>query len=421
MFIPKSDFLRESQARGLFHQATDIEALDAQMLKGPVTAYLGFDATAQSLHVGNLVQIMRLRLLQRTGHKPIVLMGGGTSRIGDPSGKDEARKMLTDEEVAANLLSIKTIFQRYLTFGDGPQDAHMVNNADWLNALNYLEFLRDYGPLFSINRLMSFDSVRLRLEREQPLSFLEFNYMILQAYDFLELKRRYNVTLQLGGADQWGNIISGVDLIRRLERTESYGLTSPLIMTSSGAKMGKTAQGAVWLNAQQLSPFDFWQFWRNAHDADTGKFLRMFTDLPLSEIVKLEALQGQELNEAKKVLADEATRMCHGAEAMAEARKTAETLFEGTGESSNDMDLVTVEIARAEAKQGVSLIDLLTTSKLAFSKGEARRLIRGQGARLNDLPIEDENFIVPVEAFKDKDYIKISAGKKRHAFIKLKN
>ena len=297
-FQPQSDFLRETQSRGFFHQATDLETLDQKMSQGIVLGYLGFDATAKSLHVGNLVQIMRLRLLQRTGHKPIVLMGGGTSRVGDPSGRDETRKILTDAQIDENLMSIKKIFARYLKFGDGPTDAVMVNNAEWLNGINYLNFLRDYGRHFSINRMMSFDSVRIRLEREQPLSFLEFNYMILQAYDFLELKRRYNVTLQLGGADQWGNIVSGVDLVRRVERSETFGLTSSLITTSTGAKMGKTAQGAVWLNADQLPVFDFWQFWRNTHDQDVGKFLRMFTDLSLSDILKLETLKGQEINEA---------------------------------------------------------------------------------------------------------------------------
>jgi tyrosyl-tRNA synthetase len=422
MFKPKSDFLRETIARGFFHQATDLESLDAQMSKNEVIAYLGFDATAKSLHVGNLVQIMRLRLLQRTGHKPIVLMGGGTTRVGDPSGKDEMRKVLSEEEITANLDSMEKIFARYLTFGQGATDALMVNNALWLNELNYLDFLRDYGRHFSINRMMTFDSIRLRLEREQPLSFLEFNYMILQAYDFLELRKRYDVTLQLGGADQWGNIVSGVDLIRRVQRSESFGLTSPLITTASGAKMGKTAQGAVWLNEQQLSTFDFWQFWRNTHDADVGKFLRMFTDLSLTEIAKLEELQGQELNEAKKILADEATRLCHGEEAVSEARKTSTTLFDAqhTG-SLTEVSLPTLDIEREQVKAGISLVDLFRSTGLVPSNGEARRLIRGQGARLNDEPVTDENYKVTLREFEETTCLKLSAGRKRHALVKLRD
>ncbi|MBL9029804.1 MAG: tyrosine--tRNA ligase [Caedimonas sp.] len=421
MFNPKSDFLRETLERGFFHQATDLESLDNQLLKGPVIAYLGFDATAKSLHVGNLVQIMRLRLLQRTGHKPIVLMGGGTTRVGDPSGKDEMRKVLSDEEIHTNLASMKQIFARYLKFGTGPTDALMINNAEWLNDLNYLDFLRNYGRHFSINRMMTFDSVRLRLERKQSLSFLEFNYMILQAYDFLELKRRYGVTLQLGGADQWGNIVSGVDLVRRTERKESFGLTSPLITTASGAKMGKTVQGAVWLNAQQLPIFDFWQFWRNTHDADVGKFLRMFTDLPLEEIIKLEMLQGQELNDAKKILADEVTRLCHGEHAVSESRKTAESLFERhTPSSVEGVSLPIFDIDPETAKSGLGLLELFKSTGLVPSNGEARRLIRGYGARLNDEIITDESRKVTLEEFGDTGHIKLSAGKKRHILLKLK-
>ncbi|MGI4851270.1 MAG: tyrosine--tRNA ligase [Janthinobacterium lividum] len=417
-YTPQSDFIRETQARGFFHQATDLETLDQKMSQGIVLGYLGFDATAKSLHVGNLVQIMRLRLLQRTGHKPIVLMGGGTSRVGDPSGRDETRKVLTDAQIDENLISIKKIFARYLTFGDGPTDAVMVNNAQWLNDLNYLDFLRDYGRHFSINRMMSFDSVRLRLEREQPLSFLEFNYMILQAYDFLELKRRYNVTLQLGGADQWGNIVSGVDLVRRTERAETYGLTSSLITTSSGAKMGKTAQGAVWLNAEQLTVFDFWQFWRNTHDQDVGKFLRMFTDLSISKISKLEALQGQDINEAKKILADEATRLCHGEDNLSLAQNAAQSFFEGQGSTDNS-SLPTFDITQVQIESGLTIIDLFKLSGLTTSNGETRRLIQGKGARLNDQLIEDELYKITLDDFQNQKSAKISMGKKRHLMINV--
>ncbi len=413
--------MRETIARGFFHQATNLEELDNEMHKGPIVAYLGFDATAKSLHVGNLVQIMRLRLLQRTGHKPIVLMGGGTTRIGDPSGKDEMRQVLSEEEIAINLNCIKEIFSRYLKFGEGPNDALMVNNIEWLNDLNYLDFLRDYGSHFSINRMMSFDSVRLRLERQQPLSFLEFNYMILQAYDFLELKRRYGVTLQLGGADQWGNIVSGIDLIRRKERCESFGLTSPLITTASGAKMGKTAQGAVWLNAQQLSSFEFWQFWRNVHDKDVGRFLRLFTDLSLDEISKLESLQDQELNEAKKILANEATRLCHGEEAVTNARKASSILFEDSTALMNEASLPTLNLERDKIKAGISILELLKSLNLVSSNSEARRLIRAQGARLDGETVTNENLKLMLNDFKDKTTLKLSAGKKHHALIKIKD
>ncbi len=417
-FIPQSDFLRETIERGFFHQATNAEELDHKMSQGIVIGYLGFDATAQSLHVGNLVQIMRLRLLQRTGHKPIVLMGGGTSRVGDPSGRDETRQLLTENQIEDNIASIKKIFARYLTFGEGPTDAMIVNNAEWLNELNYLNFLRDYGKHFSINRMMSFDSVRLRLEREQPLSFLEFNYMILQAYDFLELKQRYQVALQLGGADQWGNIVSGVDLIRRVEREDGYGLTSSLITTSTGAKMGKTAQGAVWLNAEQLSVFDFWQFWRNTHDADVGKFLRMFTDLPLTEIVKLEALEGREINEAKKILADEATRLCHGEENLAAAQGAARSFFEENN-LLDDKNLPTFELSQSQLEGGINILDIFKLSGLTASNGETRRLIQGKGARMNDQVIQDENLKLTSSDFNDQNSLKLSAGKKRHLMVKL--
>ena len=417
-FHPRSDFLHQTQERGFYYQATDLETLDDKMSKGIVLGYLGFDATAKSLHVGNLVQIMRLRLLQRTGHKPIVLMGGGTSRIGDPSGRDETRKILTEQQIEENLISIKKIFARYLTFGNGPTDAIMVNNAEWLNEINYLDFLRDYGRHFSINHMMSFDSVRLRLERQQPLSFLEFNYMILQAYDFLELKRRYDVILQLGGADQWGNIVSGVDLVRRVERAETFGLTSSLITTSSGAKMGKTAQGAVWLNASELSVFDFWQYWRNTHDNDVGKFLRMFTDLQISEILKLERLQGQEINEAKKILADEATRLCHGDDNLAQARTVVSSFFEGQGSLEGNA-LPTYDLTHQQIENGLSILDLFKLSGLTTSNGETRRLIQGNGARLNDQLIEDEQHKITLTDFQNQKTLKISMGKKRHSMIKL--
>jgi tyrosyl-tRNA synthetase len=412
---PKSDFLRTIVGRGYMHQCTDIEALDGEMAKGtPVAAYIGFDATADSLHVGSLVQIMMLRQLQKTGHKPVVLMGGGTSRIGDPSFRDEARKLLSDEDIARNLEGIKRVFGKYLTFGDGPTDAVMVNNADWLDRLEYISFLRDYGRHFSINRMLSFDSVKIRLDREQSLSFLEFNYMILQAYDFVELWRRGGVQLQMGGSDQWGNIVNGIELGRRVEDASLFGLTSPLITTASGAKMGKTANGAVWLNDDRLSPYDFWQFWRNTEDADVGRFLRLFTELPLDEIARLESLQGAEINEAKKVLAFEATRLCHGADAATEAAETARRTFE---EGATAEGLPTVEIPQAQLAAGLPAYEALRLAGLAPSIGEARRLIKGGGARLNDAAISDENATLS-PADLAKGVVKLSAGKKRHALLK---
>ncbi|MBN9413451.1 MAG: tyrosine--tRNA ligase [Candidatus Paracaedimonas acanthamoebae] len=414
-----SEFLKESHARGFIHQGTDLEGLDQLLSSQTVIAYLGFDATAKSLHVGNLVQIMRLRLLQRSGHKPIVLMGGGTTRIGDPSGKDEMRQVLDETKIAENLESIKKIFAKYLTFGDGPTDAVMVNNADWLNSLNYLDFLRDYGRHFSINRMLTFDSVRQRLEREQSLSFLEFNYMILQAFDFLELHRRYGIKLQMGGADQWGNIISGVDLIRRLTQQEAFGLTSPLITTASGAKMGKTAQGAIWLEANLLSPYNFWQYWRNTADGDVGRFLRLFTDLPLTEIERLEKLKDAEINEAKKILADETTKLCHGENAVLEARKIAANLFENPEGNLSASAIPTILIDENLFSQGLPIYEALRLGGLAESNGEARRLIRGGGARIDDQPIENESLSLNLGDLKDKDYFKLSAGKKRHVLLKL--
>jgi len=413
--MAKSAFIERVVARQYMHQCTDLEGLDALAAAGPVPAYVGYDATGPSLHVGHLLSIMMLRTLQRTGHKPIVLMGGGTTKVGDPSGKDEARKMLTVEQVQANLDSIKKSFSNYLTFGDGPTDAVMVNNADWLDQLQYIDFLRDYGRHFSVNRMLSQDSVRMRLEREQPLSFLEFNYMVLQAYDFMELGRRQGCRLQMGGSDQWGNIIQGVELGRRASGAELFGLTCPLITTSSGAKMGKTAQGAVWLNADMLSPYDFWQFWRNTEDADVGRFLRLFTDLPLDEIARLEALQGSEINEAKKILANEATSLAHGAEAAMAASETARLTFEQgtTGDA-----LPQIDVAQSDLGRGLPVYELFVRAGLATSNGEARRLIKQGGARLNDQAVTDEQASVTLKAVNSEGVIKLSAGKKRHALVR---
>jgi len=401
----RSDLLQLLGTRGYIHQITDPEGLDALAGKEIVPGYIGFDATAPSLHVGSLVQIMMLRRLQQAGHKPIVLMGGGTTKIGDPSGKDESRKLLTDETIAANIASIRTVFEQFLTFGDGPTDAVMVNNDDWLSALNYIPFLRDMGTHFTINRMLTFDSVRLRLEREQPLTFLEFNYMILQAYDFLELSRRRACRLQMGGSDQWGNIVNGIELARRVDGTSVYGLTTPLITTADGGKMGKTAAGAVWLNADQLRPYDYWQFWRNTQDADVGRFLRLFTDLPLDEIARLEALQGSEINEAKKILADAATALAHGPGAAEEAAETARKTFE---EGAAGEALPTFSVPSGE----IGLVDALLGLGLAASKGEARRLIAGGGARIDGEKAADEGTVVVVT-----DQVRISAGKKKHGIL----
>lgn len=411
----KSDFISKLVERQYLHQCTDIEALDAKAAGGPVAAYIGFDCTAPSLHVGSLVPIMLLRLFQQTGHKPIVLMGGGTTKVGDPSGKDDQRKLLDDAAIAANMAGIKSVFEKFLTFGDGPTDAVMVNNADWLENLNYVSFLRDYGRHFTINRMLSFDSVKLRLDREQPLTFLEFNYMILQAYDFLELANRHSVSLQMGGSDQWGNIINGVELGRRVAEKQLYGLTTPLLTTASGAKMGKTADGAVWLNEDALSAYDYWQYWRNCEDADVGRFLRLFTEMPIEEIERLEKLEGAEINDAKKMLADEATRLCRGDAAAELARSTAETTFEqgGMGE-----DLPSVDIARAELDTGIGVLAAFTMAGLSTSNGEARRLIRGGGAKVNDQAVSDEKANISSEHINSDGVIKLSAGKKRHALIK---
>jgi len=411
----ESGFMREATERGFVFQCTDTEALDAAFRDGVVTAYIGFDCTADSLHVGSLVQIMILRLLQRHGHRPLVLMGGGTTRIGDPSGKDESRQLLTDEQIAANMAGIRRCFDPFLRFGDGPSDAIMADNGDWLNALGYIPLLRDVGTHFTVNRMLSFDSVRIRLDREQPLSFLEFNYMILQSYDFRELNRRHGVTLQIGGSDQWGNIVCGMELTRRTDGKAVHGLTTPLITTASGAKMGKSAQGAVWLTRDRLAPYDYWQFWRNTEDADVGRFLRLFTDLPLPEIARLEKLGGAEINEAKKVLATEATRLAHGADDAADAAETARLAFE-EGEAADT--LPGVDIARVELEAGIPAFRLFALAGLAASNGEARRLIRGGGARINDAPVRDEGLTVTVADLQD-DAIKLSAGRKHHRLVRV--
>ena len=413
----KSEFLRVAHERGFVHQGTDMEALDALAAgEGPVRGYIGFDCTAPSLHAGSLVSIMLLRLFQNTGHKPIVLMGGGTTKVGDPSGKDEARKLLSDNDIAANMAGIKDVFAKFLTFGDGPTDAIMVNNADWLDGLAYVPFLRDYGRHFSVNRMLGFDSVKLRLEREQPLSFLEFNYMILQAYDFLELARRHDCRLQMGGSDQWGNIVGGVDLGRRMESLELFGLTTPLLETSSGAKMGKTADGAVWLNEDMLSAYDYWQYWRNTEDADVGRFLRLFTELPQGEITRLEALEGEEINDAKKILADEATKLCHGPKAAQAAAETAKKTFE---EGTQGDALPAIEVARSALENGIPAFELFQQAGLAASKSEARRLIKGGGGRLNDAPIGIETQAITAADADAGGVIKLSAGKKRHALVRV--
>lgn len=411
------DFLREARTRGFVHQVTDEDGLSSALAKNaPLPAYVGFDCTADSLHVGHLLSIMLLRLLQRHGHKPIVLMGGGTTKIGDPSGKDEQRKLLDDDEIAANMAAIKEVFRRFLTFGDGPSDAVMVNNDDWLRELRYIPFLRDYGRHFSINRMLTFDSVRLRLEREQPMTFLEFNYMVLQAYDFVELWRNHGCRLQMGGSDQWGNILNGVELARRVEGAELFGLTCPLLTTASGQKMGKTAAGAVWLNEKNLSNHDYYQYWRNTDDADVGRFLRLFTELPLSRIEALERLRGADINEAKKTLAFEATRLCRGEQAAEAAAETARQVFEEQGRGD---DLPRVSIPRAKFGTGVPAYELLREAGLARTNGEARRLIQGGGARVNDQRIEDPYAIVGLNDVDKEGVIKLSAGRKRHALVQI--
>ncbi|TXL72613.1 tyrosine--tRNA ligase [Vineibacter terrae] len=411
----KSEFMRTVHARGMVHQCSDAERLDELLATGPRVAYIGFDCTADSLHVGHLLQIMLLRWWQKTGHKPIALMGGGTTKIGDPSGRDETRQLLTDEQIVANMASIKGTFANYLTFGDGATDAVMANNADWLDTLLYIPLLRDVGRHFSVNRMLTMDSVRLRLERDQPLTFLEFNYMILQSYDFVELWKRHLCMVQMGGSDQWGNIVMGADLGRRMAGAELFALTSPLLATSSGAKMGKTAAGAVWLNGSRLSTYDFWQYWRNTEDADVGRFLRLFTELPLEEVARLEALGGAEINEAKKILATEVTGLCHGKVAAAQAAETARQTFE---QGTLAADLPTVEIARARLQAGVPAFELFAEAGLADSKGEARRLIKGGGARVNDAAVTSETQPVSLTDTGADGRIKLSAGKKRHALVR---
>lgn len=407
----KSEFLNVLSERGFVHQISDAEGLDAAAAKGPISGYIGFDATASSLHAGSLVQIMMLRWMQKTGHRPITLMGGGTTKIGDPSFKDESRKLLTVEQINANLNGIKQVFSKFLTFGAGPTDAIMVNNADWLDHLNYIDFLRDYGVHFTINRMLSFDSVKLRLDREQPLTFLEFNYMILQAYDFLELSRRNSCILQMGGSDQWGNIVNGMELGRRVDGTQLYALTSPLLTTSSGAKMGKTAAGAVWLNADLLSPYDYWQYWRNAEDADVGRFLKLYTELPLAEVERLAALGGAEINEAKKVLANEATAMLHGRAAAEDAAETARRTFE-EGESAEGLPRVGLDLAG-----GVGLLAAIVAAGFASSNGEARRHIQGGAIRVNDDVVRDEKLRLDASHANSSGAIKLSMGRKKHALL----
>ncbi len=400
----KSDLLNLLHSRGYIHQVTDAEGLDALAAKEIVPGYVGFDATAPSLHVGHMIQMMLLRRLQQAGHKPIVVVGGGTTKVGDPSGRDESRKLMTEETIQANIASIRPVFERVLRFDESETGAIMVNNDDWLGRLGYIELLRDVGPHFTINRMLTFDSVRMRLEREQPLTFLEFNYMIMQAYDFMELNRLHGCLLQLGGSDQWGNIINGVELARRVDGTQLYGVTTPLLTKADGTKMGKTASGAVWLNADQLGPYDFWQFWRNTQDADVGKFLRLFTDVPLDEVARLESLAGAGINEAKKVLADEVTAMVHGEEAARDAAETARRTFE-EGSAGEELPKLAVE------GETIALVDALVGLGLCASKGEARRLIASGGARINGIKADEDVAITVV------DDVRISAGRKKHGLL----
>lgn len=408
----RSDFLRTLHERGYIHQCSDLERLEAKAAEGPITAYIGFDATASSLHAGHLLSIMMLRTLQRTGHRPIALMGGGTTKIGDPSGKDTQRQMLTDEQINANIASIRKVFARFLDFDGG---AIMENNAGWLDELKYIPLLREVGPHFTINRMLTFDSVKLRLEREQPLTFLEFNYMILQAYDFVELSKRHGCILQMGGSDQWGNIVNGMELGRRMHGADLFALTTPLLTTSSGAKMGKTAGGAVWLDADLLSPYEYWQYWRNAGDADVERFLKLFTELPLDEIARLAALQGQEINVAKEVLATEATALLHGREAAEKAKETARTTFE---QGALAVDLPTVELPRAKLEAGLPVANAFVEASLVASTSEARRQIKGGGLRVNDAVVTDEKATIDLAALTPEGVVKLSMGKKKHVLLK---
>jgi tyrosyl-tRNA synthetase len=414
-FKPRSEFLRIMLERGYVHQCTDLEALDAALNAGVVTAYVGYDATADSLHIGHLISIMMLRWLQTCGHRPITLMGGGTTKVGDPTDKDQQRPLLSDAAIAANIAGIRQTFAKFLSFGDGPTDAVMLDNADWLEKFGYVEFLRDYGVHFSVNRMLAFDSVKLRLEREQPMSFLEFNYMLMQATDFVELNRRLGCSLQMGGSDQWGNIVNGVELIRRMESKQAFGLTTPLLATASGEKMGKSMGGATWLNADRLSPYDYWQMWRNTEDADVGRFLKLFTNLPMDEIARLERLQGAEINEAKKVLANEATALLHGAEAADAAASASKAAFEDGGLSA---DLPTFKVARAGLEAGLSLAVVVADAGLASSRGEARRLAQGGGLRVNDKAETDGQRALTLADLGADGVIKLAAGKKKIVLIK---
>jgi tyrosyl-tRNA synthetase len=411
----KSDFLQVLDERGFLHQISDAEGLDALAQLGEVIAYVGYDCTAPSLHVGHLISIMMLHWLQQTGGKPIALMGGGTTRVGDPSGRDETRRILTVEQIDANKDSIKTVFARFLSFGEGRRDAIMVDNAEWLAPLNYISFLRDIGRHFSVNRMLAMDSVKLRLEREHELSFIEFNYMVLQAYDFVELARRHRCNLQMGGSDQWGNIVNGIDLGRRLGTHQLYALTCPLLTTAIGAKMGKTAAGAVWLNADQLTAYDYWQYWRNSDDADVVRFLKLFTLLPLGEIERLAKLKGAEINEAKKQLATEATALVHGRAVAEGAAETARQAFE-TGETAAGLPAVT--IARSEVEAGLGLLKALVSAGLASSNGEARRAVQGAGVRVNDRPVSDERLMLSASDIGDDGVIKLSLGRKKHVLLR---
>ncbi len=411
----KSEYLNTLEERGFIHQISDESGLDDLLANETVSAYIGFDCTAPSLHVGSMVQIMLLYWFQQCGHRPVALMGGGTSMVGDPSGKDDSRKMLTVENIEENKAGIRKIFSQFLNFGDGPQDAVMPDNADWLMKLNYVEFLREYGKNFSVNAMLSRDSVKLRLERQQHLSFLEFNYMILQAYDYVELNKRYNCRLQMGGSDQWGNIVSGVDLGRRSGTPDLFALTTPLLATSSGAKMGKSVSGAVWLQADMLSPYDYWQYWRNAEDADVGRFLRLFTAIPLDEITRLEALEGAELNDAKKVLATETTAMVHGRQLAEQAAETALKTFE---QGITSQDLPSIDIAASDLETGIGLLSLLVSAGLASSNGEARRHVKSGAVKVNDDAINDERLLLSNADLSQDGAIKLSVGKKRHVLVK---
>ncbi len=410
----KSEFLNVLNERGFIAQGTNLEGLDEACVKGVVAGYIGFDATAKSLHAGSLLQIMLLYWLQQTGHRPIALMGGGTTKVGDPTGKDEQRKLLTDADIQANIDGIKGVFSKFLKFGDGPTDAIMANNDDWLSTLGYVEFLRDYGVHFTINRMLTFDSVKLRLDRESPMTFLEFNYMLMQAYDFHELLNRHGCTLQLGGTDQWGNIVNGVELCRRKDGKEVFGLTTPLLTTASGKKMGKTEDGAVWLNADMFAPYDYWQYWRNVEDADVEMLLARFTTMPMDEVRRLGALQGAEINEAKKILANEATTLLHGKDAAASAEATAQKTFEQGGLGG---DLPTVDLTKSAIASGAPLIDQFITAGLCASKGEARRHIKAGALKVNDTPVREERNIDTGDVVDGA--IKISIGKKKHAVIRV--